>query len=152
LCKNKEYGVADIVWVHGDCLRLTNPALVAAPDAPAIFVWDDAVLRQRRISLKRLVFMYEALLELPVTMYRGDVVTHVRSFAQQHQATRIVTSASVAPRFRKIVAMLQQTHRVDVLPEPDFVQVPATSDLRRFTRYWRVADPQLEEMAARGAP
>jgi hypothetical protein len=140
LCKNKEYGVADIVWVHGDCLRLTNPALVAAPDAPAIFVWDDAVLRQRRISLKRLVFMYEALL------------THVRSFAQQHQATRIVTSASVAPRFRKIVAMLQQTHRVDVLPEPDFVQVPATSDLRRFTRYWRVAAPQLEEMAARGAP
>ena len=80
------------------------------------------------------------------------MVTHVRSFAQQHQATRIVTSASVAPRFRKIVAMLQQTHRVDVLPEPDFVQVPATSDLRRFTRYWRVAAPQLEEMAARGAP
>ena len=144
--------MADIVWVHGDCLRLTNPALVAVPGAPAIFVWDDALLHQRRISLKRMVFMYEALLELPVSIYRGDVVAHVRMFAQQHQAMRIVTSASVAPRFRQIVTALQQTQRVDVLPEPDFVQLPAASDVRRFTRYWRVAAPQLEEMAARGAP
>lgn len=144
--------MADIVWVHGDCLRPTNPALCAVPAAPALFVWDDELLRQRRMSLKRIVFMYEALLELPVTIQRGDVAAQVRAYADLHQATRIVTSASVSPRFRQIVRTLRTTHRVEVLPEPDFVQLPATSDLRRFTRYWRAVAPQLEEMAARNAP
>jgi K+-sensing histidine kinase KdpD len=115
-------------------------------------VWDDELLRQRRMSLKRIVFMYEALLELPVTIQRGDVAAQVRAYADLHQATRIVTSASVSPRFRQIVRALRTTHRVEVMPEPDFVQLPATSDIRRFTRYWRAVAPQLEEMAARNAP
>ncbi len=144
--------MADIVWVHGDCLRTTNPALVAHPEAPAIFVWDDAVLRQRRISLKRIAFMYEALLELPVTIYRGDVVAQIDAFAQHQQATRIVTSASVAPRFHQIVTQLRRNYTVSVLPEPEFVELPANSDIRRFTRYWNAVAPQLQEMAARRAP
>jgi len=73
-----------ILWIHSDCLRPTNPALLAHPDAPAIFVWDDALLTQYHISLKRIVFMYEALLELPVTIYRGDVVAQITQFAQLH--------------------------------------------------------------------
>lgn len=144
--------MADIVWVHGDCLRPTNPALVAYPEAPAIFVWDDALLRQRRISLKRIAFMYEALLELPVTMYRGDVVAQIDAFAQHQQATRIVTSASVAPRFRQIATQLRKQYTVVVLPEPEFVELSANSDIRRFTRYWNAVAPQLQEMAARRAP
>lgn len=144
--------MADIVWVHGDCLRPTNPALVAYPEAPAIFVWDDALLRQRRISLKRIAFMYEALLELPVTMYRGDVVAQIDAFAQHQQATRIVTSASVAPRFRQIATQLRKRYTVVVLPEPEFVELSANSDIRRFTRYWNAVAPQLQEMAARRAP
>ena len=144
--------MADIVWVHGDCLRITNPALAAYPDAPALFVWDDALLRQRRISMKRIVFMYEALLELPVAIYRGDVVAHIQAFAQQQQATRIVTSASVAPRFHHIVTQLRKQYTVNVLPEPEFVELPAHSDVRRFTRYWNAVAPQLQELAARRAP
>lgn len=135
--------MAEVVWVHGDCLRMTNPALVSLPGAPAVFVWDDAVLAQVQPSCKRLVFMYEALLELPVTIMRGDVVTQVRAFAEMHQASRIVTSASVAPRFAQIVAGLARTHTVDVMPEPAFVDLPKTSDIRRFARYWRVAEPLL---------
>lgn len=133
----------EIVWVHGDCLRPTNPALRKAPQAPAVFVWDDALLHQYQLSMKRIVFLYEALLELPVVIYRGDVVTQVRAFAQHHQASRIVTSASVSPRFAHFVAQLRTTHTVTIIEEPAFVTVPAHIDLRRFSRYWRVVASQL---------
>jgi hypothetical protein len=64
-----------IVWIHGDCLSPYGPALTAYPGAPAIWVWDDALLEEWRISLKRIVFIYECLLDLPVVIRRGDVAT-----------------------------------------------------------------------------
>ena len=66
-----------IIWVHGDCLSPKNPALQTYPDAPAIWVWDDALLEEWQINLKRIVFIYECLLELPVTIRRGDVAQEV---------------------------------------------------------------------------
>jgi hypothetical protein len=132
-----------ILWIHGDCLRPTNPALLVHPDAPAIFVWDDALLMQYHISLKRIVFMYEALLELPVTIFRGDVVTQITQFAQHHQADTIVTTASPAPRFAAICGQLRQHYKVLVLAEPAFVAIPINTDIKRFSRYWAVAKSQL---------
>lgn len=132
-----------ILWIHGDCLRPTNPALLAHPDAPAIFVWDDALLQQYHISLKRIVFMYEALLELPVTIYRGDVVAQITQFAQLHQADTIVTTATPAPRFKAICSQLRRDYTVQVLSEPVFVDIPANTDTKRFSRYWQVAKSRL---------
>lgn len=132
-----------IVWVHGDCLRPDNPALIHAPTAPALFVFDDELLRDYRISLKRLVFLYESLCELPVTIVRGDVAHELRTFATQHHATRIVTTASVAPRFQQIVTILKKSHHVTVLAEEPFVDIPGHTDIKRFSRYWQAARPHL---------
>ncbi len=54
-----------LIWVHGDCLNPHNPALAAYPDAPAVFVFDEELLEQYQVSFKRLVFIYECLLEIP---------------------------------------------------------------------------------------
>ena len=91
-----------IVWIHGDVLSPYGPALQSAPDAPAIFVWDDALLNQWQISLKRITFIYECLLELPVVIRRGDVAEQVTQFALEHDARRILTAESPSPRFRTI--------------------------------------------------
>jgi len=128
-----------IVWVHGDCLRPTNPALEAYPDAPALFVFDDALLEQYQISLKRIVFMYECLLELPVTIRRGDMTTELLAFAAQHNATRIITTDSPAPHFTAVCKALRKTLPVVVLDEPPFLDYDGELDLGRFSRYWRVA-------------
>lgn len=69
-----------IVWVHGDCLSPFNPALQAYPDAPRIWVWDEELLEEWQLSLKRIAFIYECLLELPVVMRRGDVASEVNAF------------------------------------------------------------------------
>jgi hypothetical protein len=128
-----------IVWVHGDCLSPDNPALQAYPDAPALWVWDDVLLDEWQISLKRIVFIYECLLELPVTIRRGDLVAELREFAVEHGAARIVTAESPSPRFRAICQNLRNTLPVEMLPVEPFIDYNGKIDLKRFSRYWQVA-------------
>jgi hypothetical protein len=130
-----------IVWVHGDCLSPKNPALQTFPDAPAIWVWDDALLEEWQISLKRIVFIYECLLELPVTIRRGDVAAEVVAFAKEHNADGVVTADSPSPRFEAICDRIEDGLSLEVKlwsPEP-FVNYEGYIDLKRFSRYWRVA-------------
>lgn len=129
-----------VVWVHGDCLSPHSPALQAYPDAPALWVWDDALLNAWDISLKRIVFIYESLLELPVTIRRGDVVDELRRFVEQQQVECVVTVESPSPRFVDICRGVEKFAEVEVLPvQPFLVDFDGQLDLKRFSRYWRKA-------------
>lgn len=126
-----------VVWVHGAMLSPESVALQAQPGAPAIWVWDDELLADQRISLKRIAFLYECLLDLPVTIRRGDVAAEVLRFARANAAETIVTVATPSPRFAAIRRRLEQDMPVVVLQETPFVATPHMLDLRRFSRYWR---------------
>jgi hypothetical protein len=133
-----------IVWVHGDCLNPQQKALQKFPDVPAIFVWDEQLLRRRNISLKRIVFIYECLLELPVVIRKGNVVAELLAFAEENGADQIVTTHSVSPGFSGIARQLAQAKlRVVVCVEDAFVEMPASPDLKRFSHYWRQAQRHL---------
>lgn len=135
-----------IIWIHGDCLSPLNPALVAYPVAPALWVWDDELLREWRISLKRITFIYECLLELPVTIRRGDVADEIARFAQEHGATTIATAESPSPRFATICDRLRQRgFTVEIHSIEPFVDYDGDFDLKRFSRYWRVAQKYVFE-------
>jgi hypothetical protein len=136
-----------IVWVHGDCLSPKNPALLEYPNAPAIWVWDDALLEEWKISLKRIVFIYECLLELPVTIRRGDVAAEVIAFAKEQGADGIVAAESPSPRFNTICNAIEDALSIEIevwTPEP-FVDYEGYIDLKRFSRYWRVAQQYVFE-------
>lgn len=144
LCKLME---KPIVWIHGDCLSPKNPALQEYPDAPAIWVWDDALLEEWQISLKRIVFIYECLLELPVTIRRGDVVAEVAAFSKEHGADGVATAESPSPLFGAICDRIEDALSLEVeiwSPEP-FVDYDGYIDLKRFSRYWRVAQKYVFE-------
>ncbi len=126
-----------VVWVHGEMLSPESVALQAQPGAPAIWVWDDELLADQHISLKRIAFLYECLLELPVTIRRGDVTAEVLRFARAHAAETIVTVATPSPRFAAIRRRLEDDLPVVVVQEPPFVTTSRSLDLRRFSRYWR---------------
>ena len=128
-----------IVWVHGDCLSPEHPGLKAYPDAPALFVFDEALLRESHISLKRVTFLYECLLELPVTLRRGSPVEQLTDFAAQHGASQIVTTASPSPRFEQIAAALRRSFMLTILEVEPFLVYDRPIDLARFSRYWSVA-------------
>ena len=128
-----------VIWVHADCLDPRGPAFIAAPDAPAIFVFDDVVLDGYGVGLKRIAFIYECLLELPVTIRRGDVAAEVLAFAREHGARRILTTATPAPRFGTIADEIERELPVEALGVAPFVP-DRRYDLKRFSRYWRDAE------------
>ncbi|AFY34762.1 hypothetical protein [Calothrix sp. PCC 7507] len=150
-----------IVWVHGDCLSPHNPALQEYPDAPAIWVWDDALIEEWQLSLKRLTFIYECLLELPVDIRRGDVAQEVLAFAKEHEADLIVTANSPSPRFNNICdkieqfgfahcssraeSRLERSLALEVFEVEPFFDYDGHIDLKRFSRYWKVAEKYVME-------
>ncbi len=134
-----------IIWLHGDCLSPHHPAFQAYPESPSLWVWDSALLLEWRISLKRLVFIYECLLELPVSIHRGNVVAEIGKFAQRQGADKVVTSSSPSPRFAEICQQITSELglEVEILEIEPFITHEGYIDLKRFSRYWKVAQPKL---------
>ena len=130
-----------ILWIHEEALGPANPALRAWPDAPALFVFDTHWIEANRISRKRLGFLYEAALDLPLTLRKGDVVSEVLAFAKRHEADGVVTSSAVDPRLERIGTAIDAELPVQLLDPEPFVELPSPPRLGRFSRYWREAEP-----------
>ena len=134
-----------ILWIHDEALGPANPALRAWPETPALFVFDSDWIRTERISRKRLGFLYEAALELPVTLRKGDVAAEVLAFAQRHGADGVVTSTAVDPRLQRIAQVIEAELPLQELEPDPFVDMPRPPRLGRFSRYWREAEPVVWE-------
>ena len=128
-----------VVWVHADSLSPLDPALAANPGAPAIFVIDDVVLEGYQVSLKRVQFIYECLLEMPVVIRRGGVAGEVVAFAREHGADRVVSTWTPAPRFSHLRGLIQQTLPVEIAEQTPFAVLEKEPNLRRFSGYWNLA-------------
>lgn len=126
-----------LLWIHEDCLSVTAPPFARYPQAPAVWVWDDEHLRSERWSLKRVQFVYECLLELPVAIERGDPARVLTEQALAFGAQRIVTVASPSPRWAQIRQALRVP--VEVLEPVPLVELRGHTDLKRFSRYWKRA-------------
>ena len=129
------------LWIHEEALGPANPALRAWPDAPALFVFDTHWIEANRVSRKRLGFLYEAALELPVTLRKGDVASEVLAFARRHEADGVVTSSAVDPRLQRILQAIEAELPIAELAPDPFVELPRPPRLGRFSRYWREAEP-----------
>jgi hypothetical protein len=132
-----------IIWIHGDCLSPKNPMLEEYPNTPAIWIWDDALLEEWQISLKRITFIYECLLELPVVIRRGNVAKEVIAFAKEHNSTQVVTVDSPSPRFHKICDEIERYLKLEVFEVEPFFDYDGFIDLKRFSRYWKVAEQHV---------
>ena len=121
-----------LIWVHADCLHRQSPAYLAYPDSPSIFVWDDAELQRTGWTMKRIAFVYECLLDLPVTIRRGDPVLEVRRFMEEQECSGVVTVATPDLHLQAQAKSL----KAEILEWEPFVKVTGKLDLRRFSRYW----------------
>jgi hypothetical protein len=129
-----------VLWLHEDMLN-PHAALWRRPHAGAVYVFDEQHLRQAGYSLKRVMFIYESLLELPVSIRKGDTEIIVASFAAERGAQQIATSVSVQPWIQRTVERLRTRWRVEVVSEAPFLDCPEPSDLTRFARFWRQVEP-----------
>ena len=152
-----------LVWVHEEALGAANPALLARPDAPAVAVLDADWIAGRAAAATagaaslashagewspapgRIRFLRACLAELPVPVREGDVAAQLLAAAEEHGCDGLVTSRPVDPRLLRSAARLAAVLPLQMLEPEPFVALPfegqAAPDLRRFSRYWRRAEP-----------
>lgn len=156
-----------LLWLHDEALGPANPALRAHPGAPALFVFAAASAQGSAdqgsaeasaagagaaapaLSPLRRRFLIECLAELPqpLLVREGDAVATLLSTAAELGCDGIVTSRAVNPRLALIARRLAAVLPLQVLEPEPFVDLPLAGpdapDLRRFSRYWRRAEPRL---------
>jgi deoxyribodipyrimidine photo-lyase len=132
-----------LVWVHEEALGAANPALLAHPDAPALAVLDAAWLAGR--SPGRLRFLQQCLADLPLEVREGDGAAELLAAARALGCDGVVSSQPVDPRLRQLAAQVAAELPLQLLEPEPFVALPlqgqGAPDLRRFSRYWRQAEP-----------
>ena len=151
-----------LIWVHEEALGTANPALLAHPVGPALAVLDSDWIAGAAVAAEgasspaslagewppapgRIRFLRACLAELPVRVREGDVATELLAAAMQHGCDGLVTSRPVDPRLLRSAARVAAVLPVQMLEPEPFVALPfegqAAPDLRRFSRYWRRAEP-----------
>ncbi len=130
-----------LLWIHTDSLNPAMPMLQQHAGSPAVFVWDEAWLREEAIDLKRVVFLAECLQGMPATMdlRSGNVAAELAAAASAAGATYVLAQRTPDPRLLAAAAILGQTVPVVWVDSPPFAEAPRPQDLRRFSRYWQRA-------------
>jgi hypothetical protein len=129
--------MSSVVWLHDDALRHWWG------EAPAVYVFDAEKILRENWSLKRIGFIYECLLELPLEIRRGDPVAEVRAFCEMQGADGVICMDSPDPRLRRQMNQL----KAEIVPLEPFLSFTGKVDLRRFSRYWTKAEPALLALA-----
>jgi len=122
-----------LICLHEDALRMTHPIFTVAPiGTKAIYVWDDEYLRRANYSLKRLVFVYETLCELPVDIIRGDTGSVLATMTP----AMLYVPATNNPALLAIFAGIKAAVPFNVVDDDAFAVMKRTTEARRFFQYW----------------
>jgi hypothetical protein len=127
-----------LVWLTLDSASAASPAAATFPDAPKIFIVDHAWLESERPSLKRMVFLWECLAEVPgVEIHVGDPRAILAARASALGCDAVAVAETPCPRVRGAVGDVMATLPVHVCPWPSFCDRSRVNDLGRFSRYWQ---------------
>jgi len=122
-----------LIYLHEEALRMTHPVFKVAPaGTKAIYVWDDKYFRTTDYSLKRLVFIYETLCELPVDIIRGDTI----SVIQQMAPSTLYVPATNNPFILSTLGELKSVTDVEIVEDEVFAIMKKPTEARRFFQYW----------------
>jgi hypothetical protein len=128
---------APLIWLHEEALRMDHPVFQAAPAGTrSVFIWDDAHFQQLPYSLKRLVFLYETLCEMPVDILRGETL-HV---LQQYAPSVVYVPATTDPQRAAMLQHISQHLPLQIVAEEPFVTFKKPIDAKRFFQYWNKAE------------
>lgn len=119
-------GEPEVVWLTAESLGNLDPALLAHPELPRVFVFDEPLLQRLQLSGKRLVFLAQALAELDCEVRLGDPV-------QELAGRRLAVTYAPVPGFRRRAARLDV---VALHPWP-WLRRPGSGTLRSYSAWVR---------------
>jgi deoxyribodipyrimidine photo-lyase len=126
-------GDAEVVWLTAESLGDADPALVAHPALPAVFVFDAPLLARLRLSGKRLVFLLETLADLAD---RRALEVHVGDPVAVLAGRRLAATVAPVPGWRRRAARLTVVARH---PWPWLVR-PHGGSIASFSAWRRAAE------------
>ncbi len=128
--------VPDLVWLTAESLGHADPALVAHPELPVVFVFDEPLLDRLRLSSKRLVFLTETLAELGETRDLAIVLGDpVRELTVRNVAVTFAPVPGFRTRAEAIVPA--EVHPWPWLAKPSDGPITSFSAWRRSIRVAR---------------
>ena len=124
-----------IIWLHDKGLSISHP-LFELPNAgtPCFFIWDDGYFKQRAYSLKRLVFIYESLCEMPIQIVQGNTLEIFTEMRQQ----KIITPYTADTEINRLIKQLANSFAVETVRAKSF-SMAHNDDVKRFFKYWNKA-------------
>lgn len=126
-----------LVWLTLDSASSTSPAATAHREAPSLFVMDPAWLAAERPTLKRLVFLFECLAEVPgLSVAWGDPGSIVPAVARDAGCDGVAVAATPCPRVRRAAEAIAGELPVTVHEWPPLCGAARVDDLGRFSRFW----------------
>jgi deoxyribodipyrimidine photo-lyase len=140
--------VSAVVWIHGDSLSPTDPALQAAPDAPALFVFDRPFLEGCEVAFPRLAFMYQGVRDVaalrPVEVVVGSIGEELAGFAGRHGASELHVTRNFTPQWEQTVADFERRcPGVGVVVyQPDRLTT-YRGPVRRFFGFWKKVEAEV---------
>ncbi len=126
-----------LIWLHEDALRYDHPVFdKAGENSHTCYIWDADYLQSMDYGFKRLCFIYEAVCDLPVTIYSGNTVDVLGKLVSVKQATQLLVPTTPNPRLGSIITKLSEKMQVHTVEDIAFVKTKSNADIRRFFRYW----------------
>lgn len=113
-----------------DSLGDADPAMVANPDLPAVFVFNEQALRKLQLSSKRIFFYLETLQDLAS---RRDLEVYIGDPVELAKTQSVAMTHAPVPSFRKY-ADLAEIHPYPWLHKPHSGSVRSFSSWRQKLR------------------
>lgn len=126
-----------LILLHEESMRMTHPVFKVAPNhAKVIYVWDDEYLKRSAYSLKRLIFIYENLSEMEVTILRGDT----SSILEEINPSIIYIPTTNNPLLLEIIHSIKKVFSIQMVEDEPFVVLSQPIKYSRFYQYWNKAE------------
>ena len=118
----------DAIWLTAESLGDADPALVAHPRLPAVFVFDLRLLQTLRLSSKRLVFLVDRLAELGA---QRELQVHLGDPIQVLAGRPVAATFAPVPGWRRRAGSL---NLAEVYPWP-WLERPKSGPLSSFSAW-----------------
>ena len=135
-----------LVWLHGASLSSSDPALLANPNAPVIFVFDKPFLEGNLISFGRLQFIFESVIEClqgrEQRVCVGVQSEEIVAFATSSHRTEIHVTFVASPELERTIAALENAGLKVVLHHLERL-TSHSGQVKRFSAFWKRVEREV---------
>ena len=135
----------NLIWLHEDMLRTEHLVFEIAGSNPhSFFVWDEKRFVDAGINFKRLVFIYQTLINLPVTIYRGDTRDVVNKLSYKFGVSEVFTPDANSVSLRRTFDKLQYIVDLNIVEDAKLFRYNDEVEYTRFFQFWRAIENRVQ--------